>query len=293
MKILKDIQRVSNLTISELGKNHLTGWVKLSSEFVGVVMMGFREEGWEHVSIAPKFRNKQPNWEDMCEIKNMFWTNKEDVVQLHPRDTDYVHSVSYRGQKREDILHLWRPASGNWDLMNEGSRPTSISDLIAETPFETDGSGLYAINISSESFVLQENGKKNFEVCKKDREREYAFNDTLILKEVNLKTGKETGRALRRRVTSVSDFEQKKDYVVLGTAPVVSMDPYSYQEMLDVKLIWKDCPYDVLKKIHTDKRHYPRLNFILFNNEDKSQQIKAQSELLRGLQYPELIEVVH
>lgn len=292
MRTINELKQSNGLDISELGKNHLRGWLKLSSKFTGYVMMGFCEEGWEHVSIAPQYQNKQPSWADMCEIKDIFWSKKEDVVQLHPRDTDYVHSISYRGQKREDIFHLWRPTAGNWNLMNEGSRPTSISELMAETLFTNTGNGLYSLKIIPEFFEQQASGKKNFEIRKNDHERNFQVNDTLILKEYDTKTDEETGRFLRRKITSVTDYEQKEGFAVLGTAPVVTMDPYGFQEMLDVKLIWQTCPYDVLWKIHMDKSDYPHLHHILFEAGDKEEQIKAQGDLLLGLQHPELIEIV-
>ena len=55
--------------------------------------------GWEHVSInAPM----TPSWDDMCALKEMFWTDEETVVQFHPRKSEYVSNL-------EHCLHLWRP----------------------------------------------------------------------------------------------------------------------------------------------------------------------------------------
>ena len=67
------------------------------------------EEGWEHVSIELMAR-RLPTWEEMCLIKEIFWEDEEEVVQIHPRKSDYVNIV--------EALHLWRPKDGNWEKLN-------------------------------------------------------------------------------------------------------------------------------------------------------------------------------
>ena len=56
--------------------------------------------GWDHVSVS--FNHRCPTWEEMCEIKNMFFHPDEVVVQYHPAESDYVNNHPY-------CLHLWRP----------------------------------------------------------------------------------------------------------------------------------------------------------------------------------------
>lgn len=60
--------------------------------------------GWEHVSVSPGSPNRKkcPTWDEMCEIKNMFFDPEETVVQYHPAESDYVNNHPY-------CLHLWRP----------------------------------------------------------------------------------------------------------------------------------------------------------------------------------------
>lgn len=60
--------------------------------------------GWEHVSVSPCNRKRQicPTWEEMCEIKNMFFLPTECVIQYHPPRSEYVNNHPY-------CLHLWRP----------------------------------------------------------------------------------------------------------------------------------------------------------------------------------------
>ena len=69
------------------------------------VVWGRNEEGWEHVSVAPKNKRLMPTWDDMCILKDMFWHTDEEVHQIHPKGQEYVNIV-------DNCLHLWRPVEG-------------------------------------------------------------------------------------------------------------------------------------------------------------------------------------
>ncbi len=56
-------------------------------------------EGWEHVSVSTKKRC--PNWDEMCFIKDIFWSEEECVIQYHPPKSEYVNNHQY-------CLHLWK-----------------------------------------------------------------------------------------------------------------------------------------------------------------------------------------
>jgi len=56
--------------------------------------------GWEHVSVSLK--DRCPTWEEMCEIKELFFDKEDTVMQLHPPKSKYVNVHNY-------CLHLWRP----------------------------------------------------------------------------------------------------------------------------------------------------------------------------------------
>ena len=56
--------------------------------------------GWEHVSVSRI--DRCPTWEEMCQIKEMFWDSDDCAVQFHPPKSDYVNNHPY-------CLHLWRP----------------------------------------------------------------------------------------------------------------------------------------------------------------------------------------
>jgi len=64
---------------------------------------------WEHVSCharQPKIdgtvAQRTPTWEEMCQLKELFWEDHEMVVQYHPAKSDYVN-------QHDHVLHLWRP----------------------------------------------------------------------------------------------------------------------------------------------------------------------------------------
>ncbi len=61
-------------------------------------------EGWEHVSVS--LNNRNPNWDEMNFVKNMFWCEDDLVVQFHPPKSVYINTHPF-------CLHLWRKAGTN------------------------------------------------------------------------------------------------------------------------------------------------------------------------------------
>lgn len=67
--------------------------------------------GWDHVSVSVLDTESQmhpdrcPTWEEMVFVKNVFWDKEEEVIQFHPRQSEYVNN-------HEFVLHLWRPNDG-------------------------------------------------------------------------------------------------------------------------------------------------------------------------------------
>ena len=61
---------------------------------------------WEHVSVQAKdyVGERIPTWDEMCFTKELFWSDTETVMQLHPPKADYVNIHPH-------VLHLWRPTS--------------------------------------------------------------------------------------------------------------------------------------------------------------------------------------
>ena len=58
--------------------------------------------GWEHVSVSVDGEKRCPTWEELCEVKALFWGAEDCVVQYHPPASQYVNRHPY-------TLHLWRP----------------------------------------------------------------------------------------------------------------------------------------------------------------------------------------
>lgn len=56
--------------------------------------------GWEHVSVSRK--DRCPTWDEMCQVKDLFWDEGDCVIQYHPPKSEYVNNHPY-------CLHLWRP----------------------------------------------------------------------------------------------------------------------------------------------------------------------------------------
>jgi hypothetical protein len=88
------------------------------------------ETGWDHVSIS--VRNKRglplrrvPSWEQMCRIKDLFWTEEETVVQFHPPKPEYVNNHAF-------CLHLW--SSVKTPIMTPPSILTGFKELGLLTP---------------------------------------------------------------------------------------------------------------------------------------------------------------
>lgn len=68
--------------------------------------VGASDELWEHLSVTVARKNKNadrcPTWEEMCWVKNLFWTEDDCVIQYHPVKSQYVNVHEY-------CRHLWRP----------------------------------------------------------------------------------------------------------------------------------------------------------------------------------------
>lgn len=96
----------------------IIGWVSFrDKKFTGSFIAGFNEGGMEHVSVSSLKKRQLPDWETMCRIKEIFWEDEEMVVQIHPKKSEYLHGVGLPGNELENVLHLWRPADGDWSRL--------------------------------------------------------------------------------------------------------------------------------------------------------------------------------
>ena len=79
--------------------------------------------GWEHVSVTYYKKNKTPNWDDMCYIKDLFWGEEETVLQYHtPKSTR---------ASNQNALHLWRPTGKEVPMP-----PTILVGAVTAEPVE-------------------------------------------------------------------------------------------------------------------------------------------------------------
>jgi hypothetical protein len=59
---------------------------------------------WEHVSVQAvrNHQSRTPTWKEMVFVKRTCWDAEDVVMQLHPRESEYVNN-------HPSVLHLWRP----------------------------------------------------------------------------------------------------------------------------------------------------------------------------------------
>lgn len=95
LSIVREDRRIQVMMAAEDGMN---GWITLRGKmFMFVASFG---GGWDHVSIS--MRNRCPSWDEMCEIKDIFFEPEECCVEYHPAKSDYVNMHPF-------CLHIWRP----------------------------------------------------------------------------------------------------------------------------------------------------------------------------------------
>lgn len=63
--------------------------------------------GWEHLSAST--RNKIPEWDIMCKLKEIFWRDDECCVEYHPKKEDYVNN-------HETCLHIWKQIGKEYEM---------------------------------------------------------------------------------------------------------------------------------------------------------------------------------
>lgn len=90
-------------TSKSIGNNGMFCIPKLGEQ-TGFYFLALASDGggWEHVSISIAQEKRCPTWEEMCYIKNIFWSEDEVVVEYHPAKSDYISNHPY-------CLHLWKP----------------------------------------------------------------------------------------------------------------------------------------------------------------------------------------
>ena len=110
------VQNAEKIRTMNLDMWGVTGFIKLRDcknvmTFMATIDDENNGKKWEHVSVAYYGDlKKTPSWAEMCVVKEVFWSPEEEVHQIHPKESQYVHG--FRG--KDNILHLWRPVGG-WE----------------------------------------------------------------------------------------------------------------------------------------------------------------------------------
>lgn len=121
MKSIAEIKTTPRLLILREGSDG--GWAEAhlaSSKKNSPAMVVFSwGGGWDHVSVS--FRNRVPTWDEMCEIKRMFFKPEETAWEYHPMESKYINNHPY-------ALHIWRlqginlPIPPAWRMENESGK---------------------------------------------------------------------------------------------------------------------------------------------------------------------------
>lgn len=82
---------------------------------------------WQHVSVSLK--NRCPNWDEMCHVKDLFWNDEEECIQFHPKKSEYVNAMPY-------CLHIWKPSEKASEALED-----RISDCLEWLNNQKSGEG--------------------------------------------------------------------------------------------------------------------------------------------------------
>lgn len=83
---------------SEWGKFHIT--LPSGDICLAIADNDIFNKGWEHVSVS--LDDRCLTWDEMCIIKDIFFYDTEEAMQLHPAKENYINISPY-------CLHIWRP----------------------------------------------------------------------------------------------------------------------------------------------------------------------------------------
>jgi len=108
MRRMREIRRNPRISKAEGSCNMGSAEITLNGWAGSVVWSVDRADNgtvWEHVSVSPYDLGHTPTWDEMCEVKDIFFEDEEEAVQFHPKKSDYVNL-------QKNCLHIWRPAGG-------------------------------------------------------------------------------------------------------------------------------------------------------------------------------------
>ena len=116
MRTIEELRRNQKLKINYVLEegNRYAGIVKLKGRKFTCIW-GYNDGNHEHVSVSSFNPKILPTWYQMCELKDIFFYRDEMAVQIHPKESDYVHGVG----GLSNVLHLWRCKNDEWELLKK------------------------------------------------------------------------------------------------------------------------------------------------------------------------------
>ena len=99
MKTLEEIKQSNRINVLKVSFDGGSGIIQMPLWEGSVIWSNGC--GWEHVSVSPRALRITPSWDDMCRLKDIFFYEDEEVIQIHPKKDMYVNNVP-------NCLHLWR-----------------------------------------------------------------------------------------------------------------------------------------------------------------------------------------
>lgn len=95
-----------------------------------IASAAFEDLRWDHVSISTA--NRCPTWDEMEQIKRLFFEDHETAMQLHVPPADHINNHPY-------CLHLWRPTHmeiprpPGFMVGVQGMSPQDVRQLLNQT----------------------------------------------------------------------------------------------------------------------------------------------------------------
>lgn len=133
MKDIKEIKQTAGLIIKNEKSNgfggtycifeYKNGRAKLKQQLHFIFSWAC---GFEHLSVSTPTRI--PTWDEMCIMKDIFWRDDEECMQLHPKKENYIDNMKY-------CLHIWRPINQAIPMppnIMVGLRPNHLKEDVAE-----------------------------------------------------------------------------------------------------------------------------------------------------------------
>lgn len=112
MKSNFEIMQIKGIRLQLLEDQGGIGWLEIEGKLPESSVMFTRGKTdrpgstheYNHVSIAP-LDGHTPTWDEMCVVKDLFFREDEEVVQIHPVKENYVNL-------KKNCLHLWQRTDG-------------------------------------------------------------------------------------------------------------------------------------------------------------------------------------